>query len=516
MRYILLFASAFLFTQAYSQKTCVQKSILYKFYQGIPATDFTQPLGNHPEFEFLQKMHGVTTVEKFIEAVYLPENKTKWGREFKAFDVLLRNSGFTNGYKDLSLKNVENVFIKPGTNGNLGFYDKEKDRISYIYIKLNPAGEDAQGIAAWKLTNKNGCYLYILHTCGNAWYPNEPGAPNVMVSARPRANKNISATNLTGTNPEACKVVTVETITKPVEQKNDSAERPLHITINFYQADLTPNKKKKSGFDTSVHLIHHVDTTRMFKDPEGNQFKVYANPETKRIIICKDTLVKLYTQLQFDSSSAAKAGEATFKFSDTVFIEPKETKPVCKNKIEITLDGGMSFSAIPRLNNAAQHTQTDGAHMAAEFTISQIFNDWLQAGISASYLTLSYQDDLPYPGSVPGTYNTVYLGNPIIPVQLFGKFTFGKPVGWQANLSLSVGYSIPTKAKIVNNGTTLTTDPGIQGAPTAGLKMGVAYFFTCKFGLGLSFTGQYFANKGALRNYNLFALPITGGVRIRF
>ncbi|MBS1597051.1 MAG: hypothetical protein JST75_02415 [Bacteroidetes bacterium] len=510
MRYILLFASAFIFSQAYSQKKCVQNSILYKFYD-IPPTEFTQPLGNHPEFEFLQKINGVTTVEKFIEAVYLPENKTKWGREFKAFDVLLRNSGFTNGYKDLSLKNVENVFVKAGTNGNLGFYDKEKDRISYIYVKLNPGNEDPQGIAAWKLTNKDGCYLYILHTCGNAWYPNEPGAPSVMVS---RSHSKNSPPKNSGT--DACKVVTVETITKPVEQKVDSVERPLHISIDFYQGDITPSKQKKNSFDTAIHLIHHLDTVRMFKDKAGSQFKVYANPQTNKIIICKDTVVKLYTQLVEDKSKPSAFDSTIFKFADTVYFETKASQPICKNKIEITLDGGISFNAIPRLDNSAQHTQTDGSHVAAEFTISQIFNNWLQAGISASYMTLSYQDDLPYPGSVAGTYNQVYLGNPIIPVQLFGKFTFGKPIGWQANLSLSVGYSIPTKGKIVNNGITLTTTPSVQGAPTAGIKLGVAYFFTCKFGLGISAAGQYFANKGALRNYNLFALPITGGLRIRF
>jgi len=500
------------FSQAYSQKTCVQTSILYKFYPQIAATPFTQALGNHPEFEFLQKINGVTTVDKFIEAVYLPENKTKWGREFKAFDVLLHNSGFTNGYKDLNIKNVEDVLVPYGTKGNLGFYDKTKDRISYIYIKLNPADEPTGGVAAWKLTNKNGCYFYILHTCGNAWYPYTPEAPSIKVlrAARPKTGSGVIDTS-------KCKTVTIESYVKPVEPKNDSVERPLHISINFYQADLVPSKHKKSGYDTIVHLIHHMDTVTTFKDKEGNQFKVYANPQSNRILICKDTIVKLYTQLLADNSNPAAHPEtANFKFSDTVYIETKASKPTCKNKIEITLDGGFSFNAVPRLNNAAQHTQTDKSHVAAEFTISQIFNDWLQAGISASYMTLSYQDDLPYPGSVAGTYNQVYLGNPIIPIQLFGKFTFGKPVGWQSNLSLSIGYSIPTKGKIVNSGTTLTTTPSLQGAPTAGLKLGLAYFFTCKFGLGLSFTGQYFANKGALRNYNLFALPITGGIRIRF
>ena len=44
--------------------------------------------------------------------------------------------------------------------------------MNYLYVKLNPAGESAEGVEAWKLINKNGCFLYILFTCGNAFYPN--------------------------------------------------------------------------------------------------------------------------------------------------------------------------------------------------------------------------------------------------------------------------------------------------------------------------------------------------------
>jgi len=39
-------------------------------------------------------------------------------------------------------------------------------------VKLNPVGESPEGIEAWKLINKDGCFLFILFTCGNAWYPN--------------------------------------------------------------------------------------------------------------------------------------------------------------------------------------------------------------------------------------------------------------------------------------------------------------------------------------------------------
>ena len=50
----------------------------------------------------------------------------------------------------------------------------------------------------------------------------------------------------------------------------------------------------------------------------------------------------------------------------------------------------------------------------------------------------------------------------------------------------------------------------------AGLKFGVAYFFSCHIGLGASFTGQYFNNKSDLTNYSLYALPVQGGIHFRF
>ena len=46
--------------------------------------------------------------------------------------------------------------------------------------------------------------------------------------------------------------------------------------------------------------------------------------------------------------------------------------------------------------------------------------------------------------------------------------------------------------------------------------MGVAYFFSCKFGLALSVGGQYFNNKAAAQTYKLIAMPVTLGVRFRW
>jgi hypothetical protein len=87
---------------------------------------------------------------------------------------------------------------------------------------------------------------------------------------------------------------------------------------------------------------------------------------------------------------------------------------------------------------------------------------------------------------------------------------------WQSNISFSAGWSIVSKDHIENRGNTLTTKPGVNGGPTAGFKMGVAYFFSCKFGLAASFSGQYFSNKATNMDYHLFALPMTLGIRYRF
>jgi hypothetical protein len=68
----------------------------------------------------------------------------------------------------------------------------------------------------------------------------------------------------------------------------------------------------------------------------------------------------------------------------------------------------------------------------------------------------------------------------------------------------------------VDNGTTLTTSPNVKGDFTAGLKFAIAYYFSCHIGVAASFTGQYFNNKSDLVAYSLWALPVQGGLRVRF
>ncbi|MBS1601369.1 MAG: hypothetical protein JST42_01785, partial [Bacteroidetes bacterium] len=99
---------------------------------------------------------------------------------------------------------------------------------------------------------------------------------------------------------------------------------------------------------------------------------------------------------------------------------------------------------------------------------------------------------------------------------LFGKATIGGPLGWQSNISLSAGASLPGGSKIVNGGNTLTVKPDTKAGVTAGIKMGVAYFFSCKFGMALSVGGQYFNNKASTQTYHLIAMPVTLGIRFRW
>ena len=339
---------------------------------------FTEKLGNHPQFPFLQAEKGVTTRALFLNAVIDPESRQQYPTQFAVFNALLQEIGFRKGYRSLKPSAIENVFINPGTIGKLGFFNKESN---YIYVKLSPAGEADDGIAAWKITGPGGRFIHILHTCGNAFFMDSP------VAGKP---------------------------------------------------------------DCPCDSIKAKDT-------------VYK----------QDTLVK----------------------KDTIYLQYKgSVDSSCHKRWEITLDGGASFNSIPRYDNTTQHTRTNGAGPAAELTVSRIFNQWFQAGVSVSYLTLSYQDD--FSGGTPNTWNTVYPGKPVIPLQLFGKATIRGPRHWQANVSLSAGYGLVTKGTA-------------KSGPTAGLKMGVAYFFNCRWGLGVSFAGQYFNN-------HLFALPIMAGLRYRF
>jgi hypothetical protein len=451
---------------------------------------FTEKLGNHPQFPFLQYDSGIVTRPLFVKAARDPASRRRFTKEFAAFNDLLHEIGFTNGYKDLKVSNIENLFINPGTIGNLGFFNKENN---YIYVKLNPEGEGDDGIAAWRVTGPAGCYFYVLHTCGNAFFANDPA---------------------TAGGAGCCRDITIKALTDTLSAGHPAHDRPLHISIRFYQAMIVAGKKRNTT-DTFVRLIRSIDTITTVKDSSSLPGKVYGKEWFSQVLACRDTLLSIRIPLAADSTAGNDS--LNYVLSDTSYVREYKGHDDCHKKWEIAVDGGGSFNSIPRYDNTTQHTRTNGAQLAGELAISRILSHWFQAGISASYITLSYQDDLPYPGAAANTYNTVYPAKPIIPVQLFGAATIGGPLGWRSNVSLSAGYAIPAgNGKIVNSGNTLTTKPSLKGGPTGGLRLGIAYFFSCRFGISLSAAGQYFDNKGSVMTYHLIALPVTLGLRFRF
>ena len=486
--FLIVLLTCFCLGKVHAQSFCKRSSTLFQFDQHSRPRLFTEKLGNHPQFPFLQYENGITTRALFIKAVKDPASRKNYPALFDVFNRLLKDIGFVNGYKDVRAGNVENLFINPGTIGNLGFFNKES---SYIYVRLNPAGEGDDGVAAWKLTGPTGCSFYILHTCGNAFFANDPAAGG----------------------PGCCKDISVKAGTDTLGTAAPH-DRPLHLTIRFYQGIIGAGKKKGT-LDTAISLIKTIDTTTIVKDSAGRSGKVYSKSWAQTWEICRDSAMTIRLPLLLDSTG--QSGKLEYVLADTSYIRlTRNGKDDCHKKWEIAVDGGGSFNSIPRFDNTIQHSRTNGAQPVASLSFSRLLSHWFQLGVSASYMTLSYQDDIAYPGSAPNTYNTVYPGKPIIPVQLFGKATIGGPLGWQANVSLSAGYSFVSGSKIVNSGNDLAVKPGTKGGPTAAGTMGIAYFFSCKFGLGLSVGGQYFDNKATAMTYHLVALPVTLGIRFRF
>src|SRR6202000_2076565 len=99
MRPFLLACMILFLGSARSQSPCIKKSILFKFDQHPHPRLFNEKLGTHSLCPFLQYIHGTTTRALFIKAAKDPESRRLYKKEFKAFNELLRDVGFANGYK---------------------------------------------------------------------------------------------------------------------------------------------------------------------------------------------------------------------------------------------------------------------------------------------------------------------------------------------------------------------------------------------------------------------------------
>src|ERR1700729_3402030 len=115
MRFFPIVLAILFSTQAWSQSSCKRSSTLFQFDQHSKPRLFTEKLGNHPQFPFLQYENGITTRALFIKAVKDPASRKNYAGLFDVFNRLLKDIGFINGYKDVKTANVENLYINPGT-----------------------------------------------------------------------------------------------------------------------------------------------------------------------------------------------------------------------------------------------------------------------------------------------------------------------------------------------------------------------------------------------------------------
>ena len=301
MRRILPLFLIFLSIQAWSQSACSPKSTLFQFDPQMKPRVFTEKLGNHPQFPFLQQVNGVVTRAAFLKAVKDPGSRKRDKMEFGVFNELLKEIGFAGGYRDLKLANVENLYINPGTIGNLGFFNKEN---GYIYVRLDPAGEGEDGIAAWRVTGPEGCYFYILHTCGNAFFANDPA----------------------GAGSGCCRDLTVNAQTDTVAAVR-SRNRPLHIDIRFYQARVTAGKNRS---DTAYQLIRSIDTNTTVTDTASMPGKLWGKGVVRNLL-CRDTVLSITIPLA--GNETAGPDSLCYVLADTVFVRSYSGVEGCREEM---------------------------------------------------------------------------------------------------------------------------------------------------------------------------------------
>lgn len=138
------------------------KGHAYKIHKS-GSTTTVYNLGANPEFVFLRNL---TTPEQVLAALNSDRNKKKYPRQMKEINRLLKNAGFTNGIKDVTLANISEETVPPGTTGTMG-------NGGLRYGKARMAGKPKK---AWKITSDDGRSVSFFSRCGNAFYADNFGA----------------------------------------------------------------------------------------------------------------------------------------------------------------------------------------------------------------------------------------------------------------------------------------------------------------------------------------------------
>jgi hypothetical protein len=160
MKRIFVIFTIFSAATAFAQTPCSRSTPLFSFDNAsVGYGKEVHRLGSNPEFPFLRNKSNTGQVYSAIK-----RNDKNNGRGMMTFNKLMMDVGFANGVKDMDASSITEARIPYGTEGNMG-----SGGYSYSYCKL---ATDPNGTRAWKISSGGDCYVYILQTCGNAFYPN--------------------------------------------------------------------------------------------------------------------------------------------------------------------------------------------------------------------------------------------------------------------------------------------------------------------------------------------------------
>lgn len=145
---------------SFAQADCSKNHPVYKFEKNGSPKEI-QHYGAFPEFPFLRNL---STAQQFVTAIHKHQ-----GKSMKELNNILMGIGFEHGAKDVKISSVAVASLSPGTIGNMG-----DAAHNYVYAKLEG---DANGVKVWKVTSDNGCFVYFIAKCGNAFYPQSAVGP---------------------------------------------------------------------------------------------------------------------------------------------------------------------------------------------------------------------------------------------------------------------------------------------------------------------------------------------------
>jgi hypothetical protein len=185
MKRLMLMTAIFMIANSgFAQTECSKTDPIFKSDNyGTPKDVST--FGSNPEFRFLRNL---ATPQDVAMAIKKAADKPGAGQ----LNAMLKDIGFAHGARDVNASAISSYVIPSGTKGNMG-----DGNYSTSYVMLT--GE--RGIKSWKITSQEGCYLYILAQCGNAFYPAK--APKTTVSLEVPINMSADTKDITVTSPDS-------------------------------------------------------------------------------------------------------------------------------------------------------------------------------------------------------------------------------------------------------------------------------------------------------------------------